>query len=91
MKLIFTYLVMSINKTVGFGVAKILKLCMKGLCTARGHNVCAVTCSCVFVPYFFEDENGAAVTVAAERYNHMLNTFFFPELQRLNLKDMWMQ
>ena len=52
---------------------------------------CAVTYSCVIGPYFFEDENGAAVTVTAERYNHMLNTFFLPELKRLNLKDMWIQ
>ena len=52
---------------------------------------CALTYSCVIGPYFFEDENGAAVTVTAERYNHMLNTFFLPELQRLNLTDMWMQ
>ena len=52
---------------------------------------CALTYSCVIGPYFFEDENGGAVTVTAERYNHMLNTFFLSELQRLNLKDMWMQ
>ena len=52
---------------------------------------CAVTYSCVIGPYFFEDKNGGAVTVTAERYNHMLNTFFLPELQKLNLKDMWMQ
>ena len=52
---------------------------------------CAVIYSCVIGPYFFEDENGAAVTVTAERYNHVLNTFFLPELQRLNLQDMWMK
>ena len=52
---------------------------------------CAVTYSCVIGPYFLEDENGGAVTVTAERYNHMLNNSFLPELQRLNLKDMSMQ
>jgi len=52
---------------------------------------CAVTHACVIGPYFFEDEHGAAVTVTAERYNHMLNTFFIPELQRLGLTHMWMQ
>ena len=52
---------------------------------------CAMTYSFVISPYLFEDENGAAATVTAKHYNHMLNTFYLPELQRLNLKDMWMQ
>lgn len=54
---------------------------------------CALTFDCVIGPFFFEDEQGAAVTVTAERYNHMLTNFFIPELQRLGLisKQLWMQ
>lgn len=52
---------------------------------------CAVTSVCVIDPYFLGDEHGVAVTVTVERCNHMLNTFFPPELQRHNLTDIWMQ
>ena len=52
---------------------------------------CAMTSSCVIGPYFFEDDQDAAVTVTAERYNNMLNEYFLPELHRLQLTDMWMQ
>ena len=32
-------------------------------------------------PFFFEDEQGAAVTVNGERYHAMLNEFLFPKIQ----------
>ena len=32
----------------------------------------------------FEGDDGVSVTVNAERYNHMLETFFLPELRRSN-------
>ena len=47
---------------------------------------------CIYAgPYFFENEHSVAVTVTAERYNHMLNAFFIPQLVRFNLTGMWMQ
>ena len=52
---------------------------------------CAMTPTCVIGPYFFKDGQGAPVTITAERYNNMLNDFFIPELQRLQLTNMWMQ
>ena len=36
------------------------------------------------LPYFYEGDDGVSVTVNAERYNHMLETFFLPELRRRN-------
>jgi hypothetical protein len=32
----------------------------------------------------FEGDDGVSVTVNAERYNHMLETFFLPEMRRRN-------
>ena len=37
---------------------------------------CAMTSSCVIGPYFFEDDQGAAVTVTAERYNIIVRIAF---------------
>ena len=59
------------------------KLHEKPLHSERVTVWCAMTSTCVIGPYFFEDEQGAPVTVTAERYNNMLNDFFIPELQRL--------
>lgn len=39
---------------------------------------CATTPFGITAPYFYEDENGSTVTVNAERYCHMLNTFSHP-------------
>ena len=39
-------------------------------------------------PYFFEDENGATVTVSTERYIHMLNTFLRPQMKRQRVHNM---
>lgn len=53
---------------------------------------CAVAPFGVIGPYFFE-ENGVTVTVNSERYIHMLNTFFIPELRRrqINTRDVYFQ
>jgi len=39
-------------------------------------------------PYFFEDKNGATVTVNTERYIHMLNTFLHPQMKRQRVHNM---
>lgn len=46
---------------------------------------CATTPHGIIGPYFYENENGETVTVNAERYCQMLNTFLRPELRRLQL------
>jgi hypothetical protein len=35
-------------------------------------------------PYYFEDEEGVAVTVNSERYLRMLQDYFLPQLRMLN-------
>ena len=45
---------------------------------------CAISAQGVIGPYFFEGDDGVFVTVNAERYNHMLETFFLSEMRRCN-------
>lgn len=54
---------------------------------------CAVSCHGVIGPYFFERDDGSAVTVTSARYVEMLQTFFTPRLYELNLnvENMWFQ
>ena len=42
----------------------------------------AMSSRCVIGPYVFRDEDGQPCTVTAERYVHMLKTFFLPQLRR---------
>ena len=49
---------------------------------------CAIGIFGIIGPYIFEDENGATVTVNAERYIHMLNTFLRPQMKRQRLHNM---
>ena len=51
----------------------------------------AATSASVVDPSFYEDGRGVPTTITAERYNQISNTFFFPELQRLNLTGTWIQ
>jgi len=48
---------------------------------------CAVSSRGIIGPYFFENERGNAVTVNAERYIEMLQTFFLPELRDYNTDE----
>ena len=41
--------------------------------------------------YFFEDETRKAVTVNGDRYRHMITQFLWPQLQDLNVEDLWFQ
>lgn len=54
---------------------------------------CAVSSTVVIGPYFFEDDNGATVTVTSERYRQMFNEFFLPELRRkrIPIRQVWFQ
>ena len=42
-------------------------------------------------PYFFVDENDRHVTVNRERYHAMLEDYLWPELDELDISDMWFQ
>ena len=41
--------------------------------------------------YFFVDENDRHVTVNGERYRAMLEDYLWPELDELDIDDMWFQ
>jgi hypothetical protein len=55
--------------------------------------LCAISAQGIIGPYFFEGDDGIYVTVNAERYNHMLETFFLPEMRRrnCNMARAWIQ
>lgn len=54
---------------------------------------CGVSSFGIFGPYFFQDDNGRAVTVTSERYVAMLNDFLLPMLRQHNadLRSLWFQ
>jgi len=54
---------------------------------------CGIASFGVLGPYFFEDNEGAAVTVTSERYVAMLRNFCEPELRRrgIDLSSVWFQ
>jgi len=41
--------------------------------------------------FFFENEQGAAVTVNGERYRAMLNEFLLPKFEEEDTDNMWFQ
>lgn len=43
---------------------------------------CAISGSGIIGPYFFENQNGASVTVNSERYVNMIETYFHPIVER---------
>lgn len=45
----------------------------------------------VIGPYFFRDEEGRAVTVNGDRYRAMLLEFLWPELDNIDIEEMWFQ
>lgn len=51
---------------------------------------CAMSVMGIIGPYFFE-ENGRAVTVNAARYMKMIEEFFLPRLEQMNVRDVWFQ
>jgi len=55
--------------------------------------LCGISSFGVLDPYFFEDNEGAAVTVTSERYVAMLRNFCEPELRSrgIDLSSVWFQ
>ena len=45
----------------------------------------------VIGPYFFVDENDRHITLNGERYRAMLEDYLWPELDELDINDMWFQ
>ena len=45
----------------------------------------------VIGPYFFVDENDRHVTVNGKRYRAMLEDYLSPELDELDINDIWFQ
>ena len=42
---------------------------------------CAITANEIIGPYFFENDDGNAVTVTEERYRAMLRNFLWPAIE----------
>ena len=42
-------------------------------------------------PYFFENEAGNAVTVNGVRHHYMITEFLWPQLDGMDMEDMWFQ
>jgi len=42
-------------------------------------------------PYFFENEDGKAITVTGEPYRTMINNFLWPALINIDMKTLWFQ
>jgi len=41
--------------------------------------------------YFFENDDGATITVNSQRYDRMITNFFGPEIKDMDLDNMWFQ
>lgn len=52
---------------------------------------CALWSGGIIGPFFFENDEGNALTVTGVRYRDMINNFFVPELEDLSLENMWFQ
>ena len=52
---------------------------------------CGLWAGGIIGPYFFRDDDGRNVTVSGDRYREMLRNFLLPELQNINIEDMWFQ
>ncbi|EFN63948.1 hypothetical protein EAG_14216, partial [Camponotus floridanus] len=52
---------------------------------------CAFWSGGVIGPYFFENDEGITVTVNSQRYGRMITNFFWPEIEDMDLENMWFQ
>jgi hypothetical protein len=93
MKQIFIFVTMSVLKTVAAGQQNPCNNHQKHLHSEKVIVLCGVASFGVIGPYFFEDEEGRAVTVNSACYTEMLHTFLEPELQRLGAENqtLWFQ
>jgi hypothetical protein len=61
------------------------ELHVKPLHSQRGTVWSGILAFYIIGPFCFEDETGDAVTVASDRYVHMVNEFLLPELRRRDI------
>lgn len=52
---------------------------------------CGLWAGGIIGPYFFQNEAGQAVTVNGVRYREMITNFLWPELEDMDVDDMWFQ
>ncbi|XP_053949535.1 uncharacterized protein LOC128857797 [Anastrepha ludens] len=52
---------------------------------------CGLWTGGIIGPYFFQNEAGQAVTVISVRYREMITNFLWPELEDMDVDDMWFQ
>lgn len=52
---------------------------------------CGLWAGGIFGPYIFRNERNQPVTVNGERYRTMITNFFWPELDDMDLDDIWFQ
>lgn len=52
---------------------------------------CGLWAGGIFGPHFFRNERNQPVTVNGERYRTMITDFFWPELDDMDLDDIWFQ
>ena len=52
---------------------------------------CGVSAKTVIGPFFFQNENGHAVTVNQERYRDMMTNFVMPIIRRKRMRQFWFQ
>jgi hypothetical protein len=58
---------------------------------ARAIVWCGFWAGRVMGPYFFENEAGNAVTVNGVHYHNMITEFLWPQLDIMDMEDMWIQ
>lgn len=52
---------------------------------------CAFFANGIIGPYFFENDTGNSVTVTGERYRAMIVNFLWPQLNAIDVEDLWFQ
>ena len=52
---------------------------------------CGLWVGGVIEPYFFRDDHGRHVTVNGNRYRSMITEYFWPQLDDMDLEDMYFQ
>ena len=52
---------------------------------------CAFSANGIIGPYFFKNKAGNSVTVTGERYRAIITNFLWPELNGMDVEDVWFQ
>ena len=78
---------MQISKIIAFGAQKTRTHTLKN---RRTQNVwCGFWSGYIIGPFFFENEQGEAVTVNGDRYRAILNQFLFTKIEEEDIGNIW--